>query len=81
MKKEVAIAGSLIPDPIYDCPTDPTIIWNREEKQWYLFIRREGPRIPLPQEFPGYMVQKSASLVSKDGGKWLYRENPGGPGY
>ncbi|MBE0698764.1 MAG: glycosyl hydrolase, partial [Anaerolineaceae bacterium] len=38
----------LFRDPIYDGAADPTIIWNREEKSWWLLYtnRRataEGP--------------------------------------
>ena len=32
----VSLPAPLFCDQIYDAPTDPTIIWNREEKQWYL---------------------------------------------
>lgn len=37
MNREILLPVPLFRDPIYDCPTDPTVIWNREEKQWYLF--------------------------------------------
>ena len=36
-KDEIPLPAPLFRDPIYDCPTDPTVIWNREEEQWYLF--------------------------------------------
>lgn len=34
MKKEIILPAPLFRDPIYDCPTDPAVIWNREEEQW-----------------------------------------------
>lgn len=72
MKKEVALPAPLFRDPIYDCPTDPTIIWNREEKQWYLFYtqRRAADTSTGVSWVHG---TKIGIAVSKDGGKWLYR--------
>lgn len=72
MKKTVQLPAPLFRDPIYDCPTDPTVIWNRAEKQWYLFYtqRRCGD-----VEIGVSWVHGTAIGVasSPDGAKWLYR--------
>ena len=36
MKTEKTVPAPLYRDPIYDAPTDPVIIWNREEKCWWM---------------------------------------------
>lgn len=64
MKKEVALPAPLFRDPIYDCPQTPRLSGTGKKNSGIFFIRREGPRI-LPQEFPGYMVRKSASLSAR----------------
>ena len=35
-KREIFLPSPLFRDPIYDCPTDLTVIWNEEEKEWVL---------------------------------------------
>ena len=48
MKKEIILPAPLFRDPIYDCPTDPAVIWNREEEQWYLFYtQRRASDVPI----------------------------------
>ena len=32
-KQKVTLPSPLFRDPIYDCPTDPTVIWNEKEEQ------------------------------------------------
>ena len=33
-------------DPIFDGPTDPTIIWNREEKAWWMIYTSRRANVP-----------------------------------
>ena len=62
----------LFRDPIYDGAADPTIIWNREEKSWWILYtnRRataEGQGVAWVH---GTDIGVASSL---DGGDWLYR--------
>lgn len=72
MNREILLPAPLFRDPIYDCPTDPTVIWNREEKQWYLFYtqRRATDTAVGVSWVHG---TKIGVAVSEDGAKWLYR--------
>lgn len=69
----VNIAPSpLFRDPIYDCPTDPTVIYNHLENCWYLFYtqrRATDPKIGVSW----IHGTKLAVASSVDGLKWLYR--------
>lgn len=71
-KKEILLPAPLFRDPIYDCPTDPTVIWNREEHMWYLFYtqRRATDTAIGVSWVHGTKIGVAASA---DGGKWLYR--------
>ncbi len=33
-------------DPIYDGAADPVLIWNREEKSWWMFYTTRRANIP-----------------------------------
>lgn len=71
-QEKVTLPAPLFIDPIYDCPTDPVVIWNRKEEQWYLFYtQRRATDVPIGVSW----VHGTAIgvAVSKDGAKWLYR--------
>lgn len=72
MDKRRILPAPLFRDPIYDCPTDPTVIWNREEKQWYLFYtqRRNGVCAIGSSWVHGTKIGVASSA---DGIRWLYR--------
>ena len=70
--KEVQLRAPLYRDPIYDSPTDPTIIWNEKEQEWYLFYTQRRAVEPII----GYAWIHGTDIgvaTSKDGAKWLYR--------
>jgi hypothetical protein len=71
-KTMVELPAPLFRDPIYDCPTDPTIIWNRQEEQWYLFYtqRRATDTSIGVSWVHGTDI---GVATSRDGAKWLYR--------
>ena len=47
-KQKVTLPSPLFRDPIYDCPTDPTVIWNEKEEQWYLlYTQRRATDVPI----------------------------------
>ncbi len=69
---KIKIPAPLFRDPIYDSPTDPTIIWNREERCWWIFYtQRRAADISLGVSAIHGTAIGIAS--SRDGGKWLYR--------
>ena len=62
----------LFRDPIYDCPTDPVVVWNQEEKCWYLFYtQRRAGMVNIGVSY--VHGSKIGVASSKDGTKWLYR--------
>ena len=42
-KQKVTLPSPLFRDPIYDCPTDPPVIWNEKEDPWYLLYTQDTP--------------------------------------
>lgn len=72
MKKEIALPAPLFRDPLYDGPTDPTVIWNQEEEMWYLFYtQRRSNHVGIGAAW--VHGTDIGVAVSKDGAKWLYR--------
>lgn len=70
--KLVRLPAPLFRDPIYDCPTDPSVIWCPEEALWYLFYtqrRASGPEIGVSWVHG----TKIGVATSRDGARWLYR--------
>lgn len=63
----------LFQDPIFDGPTDPTIIFNRKEKTWWLIYtarRANGPACGV-----GWVHGTDLGVASSDDGgrTWIYR--------
>lgn len=72
MNREIQLPAPLFRDPLYDCPTDPTVIWSCEERQWYLFYTQR--RATAPAVGVSWVHgTKIGVAVSEDGAKWLYR--------
>lgn len=62
----------LFRDPIYDCPTDPVVVWNHSEKQWYLFYtQRRSGAVEIGVSW--VHGTKIGVATSSNGLKWLYR--------
>lgn len=62
----------LFRDPVYDCPTDPVMIWNRREEQWFLFYtQRRATELNIGVSY--VHGTKIGVASSRDGGRWLYR--------
>lgn len=66
------VPAPLFRDPIYDGPTDPVVIWNREEKCWWmLYTQRRSTEVNIGVS--SVHGTKIGIASSKDGYKWLYR--------
>ncbi len=63
----------LFRDPIYDGAADPTIIWNREEKSWWLLYTNRRANVNC-QKFAWVHGTDIGIASSSDNGRtWLYR--------
>lgn len=72
MQQEIRPPAPLFRDPIYDGPTDPVIIWNREEACWWiLYTQRRSTEINIGVS--SIHGTKIGVASSKDGARWLYR--------
>ncbi|MCM1121630.1 MAG: glycosyl hydrolase [Ruminococcus flavefaciens] len=71
-KKKVYLPAPMFRDPIYDCPTDPMVIWNHKEGMWYLFYTQR--RALAPTIGVSWIHGTAIGVAtSQDGSKWLYR--------
>lgn len=66
------VEAPLFRDPIYDAPTDPVVIYNREEKCWWMLYtqRRSGYHSVGVAHIHGTAIGVASS---EDGSRWLYR--------
>jgi len=65
----------LFRDPIYDGAADPTIIWNKEEKKWFMFYtnrRANADSVPGVRWVHGTRIGIAES--SDGGASWKYRD-------
>lgn len=66
------VAAPLFRDPIYDGAADPTLIYNKKEKEWFMFYTNR--RASVPSVKYGYVHGTDIGIAtSKDGANWLYR--------
>lgn len=66
------VPAPLFRDPIFDGAADPTIVWNREEKSWWLLYTNRRANV----ECPGVSWAHGTDIgiaSSVDGRVWLYR--------
>ena len=70
--KECIVPAPLYRDPIYDAPTDPVVIWNHKEKQWWMLYtqRRSAVNSIGVCHIHGTAIGVASST---DGIRWLYR--------
>lgn len=72
MVKNNIVPSPLYRDPIYDGPTDPVVIYNKEEKCfWMLYTQRRPSEFNLGvSTIHGTKIGVASSI---DGVRWLYR--------
>ena len=63
----------LFRDPIFDGPADPTVIYNREEKTWWIIYTQR--RANVPSHHVSWVHGTDLGVASSDdhGATWLYR--------
>lgn len=59
-------------DPIFCGAADPTLIWNRQERQWWMVYTQRRSNQPGPG-FANIHGSDLGVASSKDGHDWLYR--------
>lgn len=77
----VTANAPLFRDPVYDGAADPTIIWNRREKEWWIFYTNR--RASAPNVGFSYMHGTKIGIASSDdyGKTWIYRGTAEGLSY
>lgn len=69
---KMKVPAPLYRDPIYDSPTDPVVIFNRQEGEWWmLYTQRRATDISVG--YSSIHGTKIGIASSKEGYKWLYR--------
>ena len=66
-------SAPLFRDPIYDGAADPTVIWNHQERAWWLLYTTRRANVPCPRL--SWVHGTDIGIASSvDGGqRWLYR--------
>lgn len=71
-------AAPLFRDPIYDGAADPTLVWNRRERSWWVLYTQRRANVDT-QELAWVHGCDIGIASSSDGGNtWLYRGVPRG---
>ena len=73
-KKGKPAAKPLFRDPLYDGAADPVVIWNKEEKKWYMFYTNRRANVEGLQGVEWVHDTPISIAVSEDGGaSWKYK--------
>lgn len=65
----------LFRDPVYDGAADPTIIWNKEEKKWFMFYTNRRAKVDSLDGVKWVHGTRIGIAESSDGGAtWKYRD-------
>ncbi|MCX6334721.1 MAG: glycosyl hydrolase [Bacteroidia bacterium] len=68
-------AKPLFHDPVYDGAADPTVIWNRKEKKWFMFYTNRRASTPGLDGVTWVHGTRIGIAESSDGGaSWKYRD-------
>ncbi len=63
----------LFRDPIFDGPTDPTVIYNRAEKSWWMIYTSRRANVPCHNVSWVHGTDLGVASSSDNGQTWLYR--------
>ncbi len=63
----------LFRDPIFDGPTDPTVIYNRAEKSWWIIYTARRANVPCHNVSWVHGTDLGVASSSDGGATWLYR--------
>ncbi|MBQ6383366.1 MAG: glycosyl hydrolase [Clostridia bacterium] len=63
----------LFRDPIFDGPTDPTVIYNRQEKNWWIVYTSRRANVPCHNVSWVHGTDLGAASSNDGGQTWLYR--------
>lgn len=63
----------LFRDPIFDGPTDPTIIYNRQEKSWWIVYTSRRANVPCHNVSWVHGTDLGVASSDDHGQSWLYR--------
>lgn len=64
----------LFRDPLYDGAADPTIIWNRSEKKWFMFYTNRRANDTTIHGVAWVHGTRIGIAESEDGANWKYRD-------
>lgn len=72
MSENMIPKAPLFRDPIFDGAADPTIIWNKDEKAWWILYTNRRASVPSPGV--SWVHGTDIGVASStDGVNWLYR--------
>ena len=73
--KEKVADKPLFRDPVYDGAADPTLIWNRKEKKWFMFYTNRRAKDTTLDGVKWVHGTRIGIAESSDGGAtWKYRD-------
>lgn len=74
-KKKGKLADKpLFRDPIFDGAADPVIVWNKQEKKWFMFYTNRRANAANETGVTWVHGTRIGIAESKDGAKWKYRD-------
>ena len=67
------VPAPLYRDPIYDGAADPTIIWNRQEKTWWIVYTQRHANVACRGVAWGHGTDIGIASSADNGMNWVYR--------
>lgn len=74
VNQEKTASKPLFRDPVYDGAADPTIIWNRKEKKWFMLYTNRRANVDSIQGVRWVHGTRIGIAESADGATWKYRD-------
>ena len=63
----------LFRDPVFDGPTDPTVIYNRQERTWWIIYTSRRANVPCHNVSWVHGTDLGVASSADNGQSWLYR--------